>query len=466
MVAEPFISRLDATVLRARRYERLRPPAIDDPAATDEYATLTPSQGVISDDLIDQAPRIRILEVGGSVTQRGLLLELHRSHPYIEGIRLWCDFDPGALTMLPGLRFIQLAGGSLTSEAQAALPEGLEELWANHPDVELLPRLKNLKLLRARLPQGRASQTRALALMSNLRVLDLECGEQLRAGKLLGRLRHVEQISINSVAGLGLSDLAECTELRGLSVGTLKTLDGVESLASLESLSLGGRVCPSLAPLLRAPRLAHLSITSRQAPRDVHVLGELVGLRSLYFYPGSISSGLHLKSAALFARLTNLEYLRCHTLLDDHDLTPLGALTKLTYLCFYGTFPAENVRWLKERLPGCNVDLTAGMPPASTTKEKIGVLMATTLDDGRLSVFEDLTDAVGLTTNHEVQDAVESELSRRAPDVLARVQFDSETEAFCVYAETRDDIRAVSTAVETLGRRRKHHGPSNDLDRR
>jgi hypothetical protein len=453
-VLTPFTSRLDATVLRARRYPRIRPPAIDDPAAVEDYATLFPREGVSSDDLIDRAPRVTILEVERKITDPSPpFFELDRPHPNIEGIRLWVPFDPRALTMLPGLRFAQFAGGALTPEAQAALPEGLEEIWSRNIDVEALPRLKHLKLLRARLRSGRASQTKALASMQSLRVLDLECAEQLRAGKLLGRLRGIEQLSINSVADLGLSDLVDCAALRGLQVGSLKTLEGVESLASLESLSLASRECPALAPLRSAPRLTHLSITSRKAPPDLDVLGELVGLKWLYLFPGSISSVHTLKSAALFARLTSLEYLRCHTLLEDHDLTPLAGLRKLTYLCFYGTFPEESVRWLKERLPGCNVDLTGGTPPAAAPEEPIGTLTAALLPDGRWTVFEDLSDDLGLETNHDVQDAVEAELRRTAPDVLTRVQLDSEAEAFSFSAATRDDVLAVSKALETLAKR-------------
>jgi hypothetical protein len=53
------------------------------------------------------------------------------------------------------------------------------------------------------------------------------------------------------------------------------------------------------------------------------------------------------------------------------------------------------------------------------------------------------------------RDSVEAELRRTTPDVLERVQFDSEADAFCIYAHTRDDVRAVSTALETLARPRK-----------
>jgi hypothetical protein len=452
-----FDSRLDATVRRSHGFDRIRPPELGDPAQLADYATIEPREGVDSDDLLDRAADLKVLEVGGMLTFSGFTpLVLRRPHPKIEGLRLsgGASLAAGALEMLPGLKFLQL-GGALTPDLQAALPVGLEELWAHLVDIDALPRLERLKLLRTTVLEGRASQMKAIASMPSLRAIDLLCEQPMRGAKALGGLHELEFLAVNKAQGLGLKDLVACKRLRAISIGSLETLDGAEELESLESLSLGGKQCPPLAPLRHARRLAKLTIESRHPPLDLEVIGELVGLRSLDLNPGSISSTVTLKSTKMFARLSDLEVLRCFTQLADQDLTPLAGLSKLKYLCFLGSFPEPRVRWLRERLPSCKVDLTVGESPTPRAEEHLGVVVASQLEDGGWSIFEDLTELLGMDTNHDVQAAVERVLRGKARKALERIELDSERDAFNANAKSLDDLRAVAAAIESLVRARK-----------
>ena len=57
-------------------------------------------------------------------------------------------------------------------------------------------------------------------------------------------------------------------------------------------------------------------------------------------------------------------------------------------------------------------------------------------------------------TNHDAEDAVMAHLASCNPRVLKRVTFDSEPDAFCIYAESGDDIQSVADAIESLATRR------------
>jgi hypothetical protein len=67
-------------------------------------------------------------------------------------------------------------------------------------------------------------------------------------------------------------------------------------------------------------------------------------------------------------------------------------------------------------------------------------------------LFSDLAGDLGYENNYEVERAVKEELSGTAPDLMSRVQFDSEAGAFCVRAKTRQDVDEVVTKLRTMKR--------------
>jgi hypothetical protein len=452
-------SRLWATVERVRYFETIRPPLIHEAPPIEGMATLDPHPDRDSDDLLDGAPDVSVLYAGEGLFDRPEnRFELRRPHSQIQGLIAWKKVSPETLAMLPGLRFLQLAAQSLTPEVQAALPEGLEELWAQPIDIVRLPRLRRLRYLKTTLLSGRAEQARALAEMPELRQLDLQVAEAQRGANALGRLSNLESLSINAVSGLDFKAFSGCRSLRDLGIGglgTTKSFEGIERLEGLRSLSISGRRALPLAPLRSLRALENLAITVLQPPPDLDVIGDLTGLKALFYYPGSVSSVATVPTGTLFSKLERLEHLKCMAFLGDGDLTPFAELKRLTYLCFLGTFPEAKVAWLEERLPACKLDLTVGEPPAEPPKVAVGPLEAWQEDDGRWSVFQDLRLILDHPSNHAAEDAVRAELRRSNPEALGRVEFDSEHDAFAVTLKDRDDLEALAAAVTALASKSK-----------
>jgi hypothetical protein len=440
-------SLIDDALRYIRQFERLAPPAIDDPASKDAFASLRESPDL--DDLIAGAPHVRVGVTRWS-TASLTPLELHRPHPHIEGLLAFQPVTAKTIAMRPGLRFVQLAGSPITPEIQAALPATLEELWAEPLDLDMLGRLPRLRLLHTKIACQRAAICRSLAGLRQLRVLRLESPKSLHGVEALGRLEHLRELRIERVARLDLGAFAGCQQLRSLNLGTSIGIEGIEALQRLERLSLGGRRAVGLAPLKGLPKLACLGIGSLVAPPDLEVVGELVNLRSLSMTLGSVSAPVALKGAAMFSNLKRLQRLLCTTLLENKDLTPLGGLAHLKYLAFWGAFPEKAVQWLQDRLPDCRLDLTIAKSPARERETCFGVLTAIRDDDGRWTVFQDLRLLLSRADNYAAEDAVKAHLVRANPRLLKRVTFDSEAHAFCVYAKSGDDIQSVADAVAAL----------------
>jgi hypothetical protein len=445
-------SRLEAAVERARYFEHIRPPAIGEAPPVEQMATLDPGPDVAGDDLLDRSTEVKVLFLGGFGFPSPPVV-LQRPHPNIEGLIAWREMTPEAMAMLPNLRFLQLATQSASPELQAAFPSSLEEIWANGLDLTALSKLARLRYLRTNLRSGGAAQSHALAGLSELRGLHLEVFGALRGVRALGRLRQLEDFSVNSVSSIDFKTFSDCRRLKHLGLGALgstKTLDGIEELETLEGLSLGGRRCPPISPIAHLPRLQNLSIASIQAPPILDVVGKMVQLRAFALQTGSPYT---LKSAALFSELEQLESLQCLAHLEDKDLTPLARLKRLKYLCFYGTFPEDAVRWLQDQLPECKIDLTTGTPPAAVPEIKVGLLTAAQEEDGTWSVWQDLRVVLECDDNHAAEDGVRAEMERTNPEALRRIEFDSENDGFAAYVTSRDDLEALAAAIGALAKK-------------
>jgi hypothetical protein len=431
-----------------RRFEKCAPPRIDDPAFDGHIATLYPNPDL--DELIDRAASVTILQVDRPFNLRAAeLINLVRSHPRISGLLAFKPVPVRTISMLPNLQFIMLSTLQNASEAQGALPASLQELWASPLDLDRLSSLPRLRFLHTTLTSGRAEQCRALSKLSALRVLRLESAKPLSGVEALGGLENLEEISIDRVARFDLRGLRGCRSLTTMNLSSSVELDGIEGLSGLRALSLDGRRAVPLAPLKGLPRLEALALGYLQAPPDLDVVGELAALRHLSLAIGSASSPFTLAGTRLFANLKELETLDCQTLFTDTDLTPLAGLKNLKYVCFLGAFPEERVEWLQKQLPHCKLDLTTGKPPVRPPEVQFGLLSASDVG-GRWTVFQDLRLVLGKEDNHDAEDAVKAHLERANPQLLQRLEFDSEADGFSFYAKSPDDVRAVAAAIEAL----------------
>ncbi len=451
---------LDDALLYLRSCENLTAPAIENVTGDDRVASIETCASIDCDRLLDAAPQVRVLQVREVFTSpMPPPLTLQRPHPNIEGLIAFRPVTAQAIAMLPGLRFLKVhrsfpqLGPAVSPAVQRALPDSLEEIWAEDLDLDDLRRFPRLRFLQTTLPSGHAAQCRTIAGLTQLRWLRLQSWKPLSGVDALSRLEHLEELDVQRFTRFNFKAFARCSRLRTLSLGTSVDLTGIEALPTLDRLSIGGRRAGTLAPLKLLPRLENLGLSPGHPPPDLEVIGELTNLRSLSLYIGSAASPFTLQSVALFSKLKRLEGLQCLAFLEDRDLTPLAALENLKYLCLWGTFPEAKVRWLREQLPDCKIDLTTGTTPALALETKFGPLSAIQDEDGRWTVFQDLRLILDHESNHEAEDAVRAQLARSNPRLLKRVTFDSEADAFCVYADCDADIQGVADAIDALVKR-------------
>jgi hypothetical protein len=66
------------------------------------------------------------------------------------------------------------------------------------------------------------------------------------------------------------------------------------------------------------------------------------------------------------------------------------------------------------------------------------------------SIYEELTDGLGVKTNDAAEQALKRTMKKVAPDLLRRVEFDTEGDGVAVFAESETDIRAVAKILDRM----------------
>jgi hypothetical protein len=63
------------------------------------------------------------------------------------------------------------------------------------------------------------------------------------------------------------------------------------------------------------------------------------------------------------------------------------------------------------------------------------------------SIYDDLADVLDVETNYAAEQQVRRLMKKIAPEVLRRIDFDTEAGGVGIYAKTEADIRAVATIL-------------------
>ncbi len=259
---------------------------------------------------------------------------------------------------------------------------------------------------------------------------------------VLSDLQGLEELALSGRADLkDLRVLAKAPSLTTVMVAA-RSLTGVERLERLRSLRLIVHA-PAVAPLASARALESVEIRARHAPADLDLLSKVSGLKRLLLDLGDIGGLADVKSISFLSELPALEELiiRGARLLDG-DLKVLRTL-KLRKLELAGDFGPQ-ASSLASALPTATVRVV-GNTDGAGFYDVVQVA-------GLWVLFSDLARELGYENNYEVERAVKEDLSRTAPDVISRVQFDSEAGAFCVRAKTRKDVDEVATKLRTMKR--------------
>ena len=110
-----------------------------------------------------------------------------------------------------------------------------------------------------------------------------------------------------------------------LRASSIVSLEGIENLRSLETLSLYDSDIADLSPLLKLPNLARLELLSAGSTLDFDTISQLTGLETLFI----TDSGL--RDLSFLSNLLNLQYLDLSSN-EVLDVEPLSRLKKLRFL--------------------------------------------------------------------------------------------------------------------------------------
>lgn len=298
--------------------------------------------------------------------------------------------DEETLHNLPNLE--QLVGGRAHKERfldPESAPPRLRDLIGS--PFGRLDHLKNLERLQTGTHFRESAEQ--IAGLNRLRWLDCVFGKGLRH---LGKLTELELLEIDVQEGPALSNLevfAGLEKLRFLHVNgrRLRSLDGIERLRALEYLYLYRPGVSDIAPIAGLPRLSRVRLEGADRVLD-------------------------------FSPLRDLPVLEwAHVLFHDHCDLPQPDL------------PGVALHWLK--------------PWQRRADIEVGEIAIVRLEDGTWSIFQDVTDLLGVQTNHEAEDRVRAAMD---PALRERVEFDSEGSALAISAASETDIRAAALAVLSL----------------
>jgi hypothetical protein len=387
---------------------------------------------------------------------------------------------------LPQIRELLLSHSTtLPNAATLGKLPGLEAFYAERAvcDVKLawdqLPgTLRQLALSRD--PRG---STTPVVRFTNLRELSLvnlypgdsvePVGElrQLTFLRLQGEakgwpaLSRCEALEEAHLAGVRLANLRRYrtwTRLRRLSLcgKGLKSLDGLEAFEGLESLHLQWLSVTSLAPLRGLSRLSELTLCFVLGCHDLGPLAGLNALRRLEISQPTMSDRdiYHVESLKPLAEATALEEIDLvGTAVKDGDLTPLAGLPRLRKIKLCGEINAD-VDQLRRARPDLTIeDLDLDRPKAEGKSERVGEVTIFHPVEGiaAWSILDDLAEPLGLSTNYAAEKQIREVLRKVAPDVLRRLDFDTEGGNVGIYAKDAADIRSAAAIVDGLIRERQ-----------
>lgn len=388
------------------------------------------------------------------------------------GMHMFSDVDADSLARLPSLE--QLVQHDVLPETLAGLPNLRDAIFdwrsydvpagVNH--LRLLARpeereqyrrstagpaaLSGLRSLeRLRLHSFRLGEDVApIAELTGLRWLSLHGWRNLRA---LGRLTELESLELLEVEMTNLRPFRGLHRLRELSLmGRLKSLDGIEALTALDDLWLRGRVVRDLEQLVGLPNLRRLALLWPDAVDDFSPLGRLGSLQYLELMVGNDSDTGRLPSIDFLAGLDRLEELRLFNVdISDGRLDALFELPNLRLVHLTGA-AGPDAQELRRRRPELELEVHLVGEPEG--RVYVGPVHYDPPFEGveQWSIVQSLADLLGRETNSEAEGMVRDELRRRDPDLLRRLQFDSEAGSVGIHAASEADIRAVATLIVGL----------------
>jgi hypothetical protein len=421
-------------------------------------------------ELIDRSESLP--ELGGSASQVVVREPAELTAKALSGaVELLVFSEISAAGSLPGVTLLWLSSRATASKRTAEAFVGLEYLRIESS------RPVNLKWFHRCPLRGLALADRALEDWSRLAEggmplddnrklehLAIDCrvsGELPRLGDLnlrtlvvTGRKRPkkmkeiwgLQSLTRLQLLGVPLADLRAVRTLVSLSdlqLVTPKSFSGVSELKALRSLLVYGRTCPPVEELASVPALHELELRVETLPADVMALGDCEKLECLRLELGNISQTV-LISLGFLKRLKRLKRLAlCGVTLDRKALLVLKELEGLEELILSGDLGDLTEAEMASQLPTTRINLTDISGGAELAPRRIG---------DEWTLFRDLASVLGVRDNYEAEVVIRREVNRSAPDVVTKLEFDSESGAVSVTSRDRDAIERVVKVIARLKR--------------
>lgn len=363
--------------------------------------------------------------------------------------RLWIGnysriLDERTLANMPSLELVKL-GPYYSSVPLSWLPTNLDTLFLTHDSASkrsLIAKMTRLHTV------GGSIEPDFLSELPTLRryiakSLDEKWTRPSAWQSAFKRFGSLEVADLNGMSFVQLSLLAPCQSLRGLGLGDVKSLRGIQALGQLEVLRIDRMGnAPDFEDLRGHPGLRKVYLTAATAPANVDALGTCQRLERLMLDchdGGRYGTIPDFRFAAPLQNLESLDIRVGHVL--DADLGPLLDLPKLRYLAFGGRPRPADLKRLRSR--GVRISVYDVKPqddrptPYWDAEEKEWILSGS------------FCGQLGFANNHALERAL---LAKVPKDVRKRLDPDSESAMLSISAATRGDIRAVQKAFSRLER--------------
>ena len=429
-----------------------RPSAVAPPVSLDPLAGKPWVEAVVAEwpcQATAQVPHVRTF-IGLNMfrVQHGLLEQM----PNLEQLAAH-DVIPEDLAGLSRLRDASFGWASYD------VPPGVDHLrLLDHPEecepyrratvgASGLARLHSLERLEVRGFHNREPAD-PIAELAGLRWLRLHGWRNLR---VLGRLTRLERLELIEFGMANLRAFRGLTHLHTLALGgRMDSLAGIESMAALADVRLAGQVTRDLTLLAELPRLETLELVHMDAVSDVGPIARLPGLRRLKILLGDNTDVGVLPSVSFLAPLEQLEEVELLNIdIADQRLDPLFELPRLRRVMLTGRV-GPNVEELRRQRP--ELELRTHLTGEPEGRVDVGPVHYDPPVAGieKWSIFQSLVDVLGTGTNDAAERRTRGEVRRRDPDLLERLEFDSEAGAVGIYAGSEADIRTVAEAIRDL----------------
>ncbi len=225
----------------------------------------------------------------------------------------------------------------------------------------------------------------------------------------------------------------------------VRSLEGIAALESLEDLFLGRTGVQDLAPLAGLSRLRRLKLVSPLKEVDFSPIRRIDSLQTLV-----IQSGGRLESIDFIAGLRHLQELDLTgVLITDGRLDALFSLPALRRVRLMGDY-GEQVERLRGKIRDCDIQATPQPPETAVQVIRSGEVEMRKLGEGFWSIFQDMTDLLGVENNFDADRKVRQAIRRQDVDLFKRLEFDPDADFISVRARGEADIRQAAGIIQSI----------------